>query len=335
MMEQLVRSFEDEELCGHFVSKEIKKLWNIQLLMARELLRVCNKHNLKIWGMSGTLLGAIRHEGFIPWDDDMDFMMLRDDYDKLQSIAKTEFKAPYFFQSAYTEKGYYRGHSQIRYDNTAMIIPWEAKMGVSFNQGIFIDIFVSDGFPEKETEINDLLKLRDAVLQIIKCRNYPKICLGSLYHLYSYKRAQKFLSDISNWSDIKLYEYLEDSFKKYPIECHKKTGTLMFSYQPRCIRKTDYFEKTINVQFENIEIPIPAKYDEILQNEYGMDYMIYLKGRSMHGNDLIIDTERSYTYYLSKLKYSKIRLISSNIHSCIYTFVNKILRYVRTLYKCQ
>lgn len=66
----------------------------MQLL--NKLLKVCGKHHLKVWAEGGTLLGTIRDKGFIPWDDDIDMAMMRDDYDKLQSVAKEEFKAPFF-----------------------------------------------------------------------------------------------------------------------------------------------------------------------------------------------------------------------------------------------
>lgn len=77
--------------------------------MLREFIRVCDKHNLHYFLDSGSLLGAVRHKGFIPWDD-IDIVMLRDEYDKLLKIAADEFKAPYEFQSPYHIDNYYRVH---------------------------------------------------------------------------------------------------------------------------------------------------------------------------------------------------------------------------------
>ena len=91
----------EEVIDGHLVTTETKKLWAVEMDIAQKLLDVCKKHNLPIWAEAGTLLGAVRHKGFIPWDDDMDFCMMRKDYEKLMEIAPHEFLYPYFFQSFY------------------------------------------------------------------------------------------------------------------------------------------------------------------------------------------------------------------------------------------
>ena len=133
-------NLEEETRKGYTISKKMKSIWNIQMKMVKKVLTVCKKYNLKIWADGGTLLGTVREHGYIPWDDDVDLVMLREDYNKLLEIAPKEFKDPYFFQCAYTDKFYPRGHSQIRYNGTTAILPTE--INCKFNQSIFIDIFV-------------------------------------------------------------------------------------------------------------------------------------------------------------------------------------------------
>ena len=97
-----VRNIERDEMrSGFLVTSHRKKLWNVQIGLIKEFERICKKHNLKWWACGGTLLGAARHKGFIPWDDDVDVAMLRPDYNKFLDIAADEIKYPYFLDNWY------------------------------------------------------------------------------------------------------------------------------------------------------------------------------------------------------------------------------------------
>lgn len=111
----LPANFLEEEIRDEFlVDVKRKQVWAVELDLFLKFVTVCRKYNLRYYADSGTLLGAVRHQGFIPWDDDMDFVMFRDDYDKLCEVGEKEFGHPYFFQSERTDPGTIRGHIQIR-----------------------------------------------------------------------------------------------------------------------------------------------------------------------------------------------------------------------------
>ena len=108
-------NLEEETRCGYLITAKMKSVWNIQIDLVQKLLEVCKRYDLRIWADSGTLIGTIRHKGYIPWDDDIDLVMMRDDYDKLLAVSNAEFKSPYFFQTAYSEHApYSHGHAQLR-----------------------------------------------------------------------------------------------------------------------------------------------------------------------------------------------------------------------------
>lgn len=86
--------------------EDLKNVWNVELDILKKFDSFCKKHGLSYFADSGTLLGAVRHKGFIPWDDDLDFVMFRKDYDKFIKLSKKEFKYPYFIQTGYNDAGY-------------------------------------------------------------------------------------------------------------------------------------------------------------------------------------------------------------------------------------
>ena len=169
------------------------------LEMAKVFHKFCQENDIKYYMLGGTMLGAIRHKGFIPWDDDIDFIMMRKDYDKLVKIASEEFKGPYFFQCTYTDDGYYCGHGQIRNVETAAI--GRSELGKKYCRGIDIDIFVLDGFIE-----NPLLRflhrtstmfikktIRAYLSRIDENRSFGKKALAvfskGLYSVVPYRKA--------------------------------------------------------------------------------------------------------------------------------------------------
>jgi lipopolysaccharide cholinephosphotransferase len=112
---KLPKGFLDEEIrCDHLVTKKMKEIWAVELDLLAEFQRVCDKYGIKYYASGGTLLGAVRHRGFIPWDDDLDIEMLRSDYIKLCQIGPKEFKYPYVFKNEFTESGSCMGSSKLR-----------------------------------------------------------------------------------------------------------------------------------------------------------------------------------------------------------------------------
>lgn len=283
-------------------SASMRQVWACELDLLKHLLDVCERNNLKIWAEGGTLLGAIRHHGFIPWDDDIDMAMFRDDYDKLLSIAGKEFKEPYFFQTAYSDKHYIRGHAQLRNSNTTAIIPMDIKQ--PFNQGIFIDIFVYDAVPSTLKEIDMQKRKVDLIRKFMYWRYYWYMANHSFSRMFALAFAKIFAPLINH---VKMYRYLEDIFRSYTIREDGYVALNMFSYSNMNVYKhavKDYAQ-TIYVAFEDIKIPVPIGYNNILTTQYGRDYMTPRRLPSMHGSNVLFDTTRPYEEVIKELRNKK------------------------------
>ncbi len=127
----------------------LRKVQLTELEIAKEIKRVCEENGIRYFLYRGTLLGAVRHQGFIPWDDDMDFGMLRPDYEKFCRIAPEKLGKDFCFQNWHTDKNYALPFGKVRKRGTVFV---EAKCARLPENGIYIDIYPLDYAPEGEKE---------------------------------------------------------------------------------------------------------------------------------------------------------------------------------------
>jgi len=119
----------------------LRKAQLIMLEMLIEFDAICKKHKLQYWLDSGSLLGAVRHQGFIPWDDDIDLSMPIEDYNKLLEIAGSEFSNDIFFQTAQTDKNFKFDYIKLRSNKASIVEFHEKDKQIKYHQGVFVDIF--------------------------------------------------------------------------------------------------------------------------------------------------------------------------------------------------
>lgn len=292
-------SFYKEEIrSGFLVTEKRKKVWAAELQMLEKFDEICQKHNLTYYAYYGTLLGAVRHQGFIPWDDDIDVVMFRDDYEKFQAIAPEEFKEPYFYQNTYTDRVMW-ALSMIRDSRTTAVEPQFRHLGSSFHQGIFIDIFpfdnVKDGVNSQfETieQIQQLLWLSivnpEAIIKAME--EGQKLYLGTDFLI---NHLQKNVQE-----KFKIFE----SFNRSCLEQSKKVNYLIEEIYPdevscKSVEK-DWFHDIIYLPFEHLQIPAPAEYDKILTQCYG-NYHQFVQGGSAH-EDIMLEPDIPYKEYFMK-----------------------------------
>ena len=121
--------------------KILRKAQLVMLEMLVEFDAICKKHSLQYWLDAGTLLGAVRHQGFIPWDDDIDLSMPLEDYNKFQEIAQSELSENIFFQTTQTDSSFKADYIKLRSNKVNIIEFHEKDKEVEYHQGVFVDIF--------------------------------------------------------------------------------------------------------------------------------------------------------------------------------------------------
>lgn len=283
---------EEEVRCGYTVTEEMKKIWAVELDLLNEFQSVCKQYGLKYFAIAGTLLGAVRHQGYIPWDDDADVVMFREDYDKLVSIAPSAFSAPYDFMVSGRIEHFFRGHAQLRNCMTTGILSSEIDEKYSFNQGIWIDIFPLDGVPKENGEEHFTYFKLQLMRKCLgnRSRKMHKRLLGKLLHAFLLSREK-----ITEDNFQRAHHRYEDACRKMSEKYHEFVSFIEFINPPldKYIWKKSDFEQSMEMPFEFLNVSVPKGYDNILRTQYG-DYMKPVQGGSLHG-ETIIDPEKPYT----------------------------------------
>ena len=240
----------------------------IQLAYLLEVDRICRKHDIKYFLGGGTLLGAIRHKGFIPWDDDSDIMMLREDYEKFCQIAVSELPANMSFQSNKTDRNCFYEFAKLRIDDTAFATVF-AKEHKSMHNGIAFDIFCHD----KTANSRFGQKLHMAMTIFTRALVFNK------WNHRKTENGSRMQTAFTNFCvrlfplrfSCRLMNHTISFFKR------KKNAKYLYDGMGRNVYNgvfpIELLDEVIYVDFEGYPLPVPKRYDEYLKFLYG-DYMV-------------------------------------------------------------
>lgn len=256
----------DDETLNH--------LQNLELNILKDFIEICDKNDLHYVVYHGTALGAVRHNGFIPWDDEIDILMTRKDYEKFLKTFKNE-----------NEKYYLSNwHTEINVDGKyltpkTLFCLKTTRLSALGDTGIYIDINVIDDVPENKfkrtyflKKIRTLIYLMNLIATIqadrYTSKNKERIghCLGVLFNLIHFTP-----------------NFIAKSFTKTIQKYHEKSELVVDMSAVEKPMPKQYFDESIPIKFEDINVNIPTEYDAILKNFYG-DYMKLppLEERNIH-----------------------------------------------------
>ncbi len=288
--------YEPEIRCGHTVTERTKRIWAVELRLLELFDRFCQVHGLRYFAGYGTLLGAVRHRGFVPWDDDIDVVMLRPEYERMKRLAADYFFPPFSFQASSGSDSLQliTPFAKLRDDRTAAVEFPSAPPEMS--QGIFIDIFPLDSL---EDDTPDGMMQWRTKLELYTALSDPegfcrKACAGKM--VFDADTAYQ----LTQLTDAERMIIFED----HCLQTFDATDRVMFigNAVPKGNRgypKTR-FNEVVYLPFEYMQVPVPAQYEAHLSEVFG-SYMIFVKGVSRHADTIsVMDPDKSYREYLTK-----------------------------------
>lgn len=281
---------------------EINELQKIQLSMLKDFDAVCQRHRISYQLFSGTALGAVRHKGFIPWDDDIDVVMLREDYERFFDSASKELDSnKYYVQREFSEH-WPMFFSKLRLNGTTYIEKYHSH-DARIHQGIYIDIFPCDNLSDNRLiQKLQYIASKIVIAKSLYARGYEtnstvKKCFMQFCRILPTKPFKRLCIRRNDSSSLKVHTFFGGG-KKFE----------------RSIFLREWFEQSVKMRFEDSEFPVSAHYDEMLRVMYG-DYMIMptLEQRVCKRHAAIVDINKPYTFHLEEQRNMKIEKYTESI----------------------
>ena len=273
--------FQGEIREDFYVEPMMKCTWAAEIEVLETVARICEKHNIRYFAEYGTLLGAVRHRGFIPWDDDIDISMLRSDYERFRAIAPAELPAGWHIHNVYTNPFHQQLHARITNGDKIDYSPEHLRRfhGCPFSVGL--DLFPLDTLaptPQEDQAICSLLKILVHTAQIYE--EYPSQAIELLPEIedlcgITFDRSHPIKGQLMQLADQVSQTYNNsgaDEVSHYAIHAKREHGLRL---------KAAWYNDRLPLPFETITIMAPAGYDAILRQTYG-DYMTPVRGTQSH-----------------------------------------------------
>lgn len=268
--------FEGEEREGFYIDFRMKRYWASQIEVLEEIKRVCNKHKIKYFADWGTLLGAVRHKGFIPWDDDIDIGMLRDEWNRFMEIAPNELDHWFELKNIYNDPEQDQCVARV-INNRHMCFDedfLERFHMCPFSTGI--DIFPIDYLPRDDKKAEKLIHLvRTLMVTSATLSAEPPYNQDDRDVVESWENI---LGVKVNWNH-RLFHEIKKLVDMAMQQCKPEDADEVCSMM-RCQSGQDYhvpkeyYDEWIEMPFEYTTVPVPKDYDYILKLKYGQNYMI-------------------------------------------------------------
>ena len=250
----------------------------------KEIDRICEKHGIRYWLFAGTLLGAVRHQGFIPWDDDCDIGMMREDFEKFESVIE-ELPPHLFYQTPQTDPHYTKKFIKIR-SNRIKLIEMEESFNEPYNQGVFVDIFIHDYYPSWSPSLMNCLQ-RFVLLRKQKVK-YQK---GSMQRKFFHLRL---LPEIAFHYFVRsILNVLLKKFRK------KTSGYIGIALSYADFKAVYHAEHILPISkkmtFEGFQFCVPKDSDALLRQCFGNYMQLPSEDeRRWHAKAIVINKEESF-----------------------------------------
>ena len=244
---------------------DIREIQQMELGIMEYIHEICQKIGVKYFLAYGSLIGAVRHKGFIPWDDDMDICMLREDYEKLQDYLISNPDERYEVMSYKNNLNYVYPFMKVQDNQTYLL---EEDVRIDSNMGIYVDIFPVDGYEDDSVfkdKMTRLIKKRQLSCYTFKGITNTKSLLNSLIRyisviIFYFTNTNKYIRGI------------DELAKSRKVLDYEEVDYLIYKDMNKPVWRREWLEQVTTGTFEGKEFMIPKNYHEILTSDYG-DYM--------------------------------------------------------------